>query len=73
MENKPKSRNNLGSLPGPPSNLFLKSELFTKRQGCQMVYFQTKTPIWVNFGEPWNGKGWHILWPFGIYYGHLVI
>jgi hypothetical protein len=22
------------------------------KQGCQMVYFQTKIPIWVNFGGP---------------------
>jgi hypothetical protein len=22
------------------------------RQGCQMVSFQTKNPIWVNFGGP---------------------
>jgi hypothetical protein len=22
-----------------------------------------KIPVWVNFGGPWNGKGWHILWP----------
>jgi hypothetical protein len=27
-------------------------------QGCQMVYFHTKISIWVNFGGPWNGKGW---------------
>jgi hypothetical protein len=37
-----------------------------------------KIPIWVNFGGPWNGKGWYILWPFGIlrsfviFYGDLV-
>jgi hypothetical protein len=41
-------------------------------QGCQMVYSPTKNTIWVNFGRPWNEKGWHILWPFGIHYGHLV-
>jgi hypothetical protein len=30
-----------------------------------MAYLQTKNPnldqFWVNFGGPWNGKGWHIL------------
>jgi hypothetical protein len=26
----------------------------------------------VNYGGPWNGKGWYILWPFWIYCGHLV-
>jgi hypothetical protein len=34
--------------------------------------FKPKLQIWVNFGGPWNGKYWHILWPFEIYYGHLV-
>jgi hypothetical protein len=33
--------------------------------------FKPKIPIWVNFGGPWNGKGWYIIWPFGIHYGHL--
>jgi hypothetical protein len=42
-------------------------------QGCQMIYFQTKNPsVWVNFEGPCNGEGWHILWSFGIYDGHLV-
>jgi hypothetical protein len=31
-------------------SLFLLLGNFT--QGCQMVYFQTKIPIWVNFGGP---------------------
>jgi hypothetical protein len=26
---------------------------------------------WAHFGGPWNGK-WYILWPLGIFYGHLV-
>jgi hypothetical protein len=46
-----------------------------QEQVCQMVYFQTKKNNWVNFGGPWNGKVWYILWPFGIYTfcGHLMI
>jgi hypothetical protein len=28
--------------------------------------FKTNVQIWVNFGEPGNGKCWYILWPFGI-------
>jgi hypothetical protein len=28
-----------------------------------------KITIWVNFGEPWNGKCWYILGPFGIFFG----
>jgi hypothetical protein len=31
------------------------------------VFSNQKLRIGVNFGGPWNGKGW----PFGIYYGHL--
>jgi hypothetical protein len=30
--------------------------------------FKPKIPIWVNFGGPWNGKCFYILWPFGIFY-----
>jgi hypothetical protein len=25
-------------------------------KGCQMVYFQTKSQIWVNFGGSGNGR-----------------
>jgi hypothetical protein len=28
--------------------------------------------IWLNFGGPWNGKCWYILWSLGIFYGKLV-
>jgi hypothetical protein len=32
-----------------------------------------KIPIWVNFGGNWNGNvDIHILWTFGLFYGHLV-
>jgi hypothetical protein len=34
--------------------------------------FKPKIPIWVNFGGPKIGKCWNILWPFGMFYGHLV-
>jgi hypothetical protein len=34
--------------------------------------FKPKIPIWVNFGGPRNEKGGYNLWPFGIYYFHLV-
>jgi hypothetical protein len=37
-----------------------------------MVYFQPKITIWVNFGGSSNGKCWYILWPFGLFYDHLV-
>jgi hypothetical protein len=37
--------------------------------------FEPKIPIWVNFGGPWNGKYWYILWPFGIFlpFGNLGV
>jgi hypothetical protein len=31
-------------------------DLFATNQGCQMFYFQTKFPIWVNFGGPLKEK-----------------
>jgi hypothetical protein len=34
--------------------------------------FKPKIPIWVNFGGPWNGKGWYIQWTFGVWCNHLV-
>jgi hypothetical protein len=36
------------------------------------LFSNQKSQIWVNFGGPLNGKCWYILWPFGIFYGHLV-
>jgi hypothetical protein len=33
--------------------------------------FKPKVQIWVNFGGPWNGKGWYILWSIVVYYSHL--
>jgi hypothetical protein len=32
----------------------------TAHQGCQMVCFQTKIPIWVNFGGFCKGRCWYI-------------
>jgi hypothetical protein len=50
---------------GPPS-LFLLSKNVRQpfEQGCQMVYFQTKIPISVHFGRPWN-------YEFGVFSVHL--
>jgi hypothetical protein len=39
---------------------------------ARWLVFKPKIIIWVNFGDPLNGKCWYILWPFGIFYGHLV-
>jgi hypothetical protein len=49
-------------------------------QECQMAYFQTKIPIWVDFGGSCNGRCWYILhiaiWsyvrPFCTFCAHLV-
>jgi hypothetical protein len=49
-------------------------------QGCQMVYFQTKMPIWVNFGGSCRWRCWYVgfmaVWSFSrqlrIFYGHSV-
>jgi hypothetical protein len=34
-------------------------------QCCQMVCFQTKKQIWVNFGKSCNWRCWYILWTLG--------
>jgi hypothetical protein len=34
--------------------------------------FKPKIKIWIKFRGPWRGKCCHILWPFGIFYCHLV-
>jgi hypothetical protein len=31
------------------------------------IFSYQKIPIWVYFGGPWNGKCWHILWPFVLF------
>jgi hypothetical protein len=51
----------------------LKTNLSTNIPGLtDGIFFKPKIPFGVNFLRPWNGKGWYILWPFGIYYSHLV-
>jgi hypothetical protein len=49
------------------------------RQGCQMVYFETKNPYLGTFWRALECKvllyfmiTWNFLWPFGIIYGSLV-
>jgi hypothetical protein len=41
--------------------------------GCQMVCFETKIPIWVNFGGSCDSRWWYIIRPFCLFYGHLAI
>jgi hypothetical protein len=36
------------------------------------IFSNQASHFWVNFGVPWNGKGWYTFWPFGIYYEYLV-
>jgi hypothetical protein len=45
--------------------------LFSSKKHSYLI-FKPKRPIWANFGGPWNGKGWYILYPFEIHYGQLV-
>jgi hypothetical protein len=40
-------------------------------QGCQMVCFQTKNSNLGKFSRALDRKNGYILWPFGIFYGHL--
>jgi hypothetical protein len=41
-------------------------------QGCQMVFFKPKIPIWINFGGSCNGRCWFILRPLGLFYDYWV-
>jgi hypothetical protein len=53
-------------------NLFLNPIRCRRKQGCQMAYFQTQN---TNLGKFWRVLQWKMfvyLWPFGIFYGHLV-
>jgi hypothetical protein len=34
--------------------------------------FKPKSQFWVNFGWSWNGKCWYILWPVGMFNGHIL-
>jgi hypothetical protein len=53
--------------PPPPS----ESQQQSASRVARWHIFKPKIPIWVNFGGPWVGKCWYILWPFGIFYGYL--
>jgi hypothetical protein len=68
----------------PPATqliVFISCQYFCShaRQGCQMVLFLTKHP---KLGKFWRVLQWtmlvyvtaiwYILWPFGLFYGHLV-
>jgi hypothetical protein len=65
--------------------VIIKVGCMSSYQCCQMVYYQTKIPIWVNFGRSCNGRcwyfyvhivyftaEWYILWPFCTVCGNLV-
>jgi hypothetical protein len=45
--------------------------IFTKKTRIRKNRY-LKIPIWVNLGGSYNGIYWSILWPFGLFYGHLV-
>jgi hypothetical protein len=49
-----------------------KDRLILQSRVARWFIFKPKIPIWVNFGGPWNGKGWYILNTFGKHYGQLV-
>jgi hypothetical protein len=35
------------------------------------IFSYQKAQFWYTFRRTWNGKYWYILWPFGIFYGHV--
>jgi hypothetical protein len=36
-------------------------------KGARWYILIPKIPVWLHFGDPWNGKCWCTLWPFGIF------
>jgi hypothetical protein len=46
--------------------------LVTETRVARRFIFKPKIPICVKFGGRWNGKFYYIVWPFGIFFGHLV-
>jgi hypothetical protein len=44
----------------------------TLNRDARWYIFKPKIQICVNFGSSCNGRCWYMLWPFGIFFGHLV-
>jgi hypothetical protein len=42
------------------AHLCMMQKMFQGRV-ARWYFFKPKIPIWVNFGGPWNIKGWYIL------------
>jgi hypothetical protein len=51
---------------------FKRTQFKVETRVARWFVFKPKIPIWVNFGGSCNGSCWYILWPFGLFYGHLV-
>jgi hypothetical protein len=54
-----------------PTFAVLQDNGFTARVARWFV-FKPKIPIWVNFGSPWRGNFWYILWSFVLFYIHIL-
>jgi hypothetical protein len=65
-------------LKNPAGHCYLKHDRdegqqhVSSEQGCQMEYFHTKNENWEGIGMEHFTAIWYSLWPFGIFYGHLV-
>jgi hypothetical protein len=55
------------SLKSSSSSSFFEIRINGSSKGCQMAYFWTKIPIWVNFGGSYDGRCRYILWTFGLH------
>jgi hypothetical protein len=47
-------------------------KLLPPNRVARWYIFKPKFQIWVNFGGSCNRRGWYVLYPFGIFYSHLV-
>jgi hypothetical protein len=53
-------------------NFFSPSLYLVVFRVARWYIFKPKFPIWVNFGRSCKGRCYYILWPFGLFYGHMV-
>jgi H+/Cl- antiporter ClcA len=65
------SSTNVVVMPATLATCCTCSAVLSVTQGCQMVCFQTKDSNLVKFSRALDWKNGYILWPFGIFYGHL--
>jgi hypothetical protein len=58
--------------PKLPPKMLATVFIVVRGRVARWYIFRTKIANWVNFGGSFNGRCWCILWPFEVFYGHLI-